>query len=153
MKILARNKKANFRYQLREKFEAGIVLTGSEVKSTKAGQANINDAFVKIYQNSKNKFEAYLLNAHISKFKNTTEKKYDPKRNRKLLLNKSEIRSLIGKSNQGQQLIPISMYSKKHLLKLEFGVGKSKTNIDKRETIKKREATRRLAKLKNLKKN
>ena len=153
MKILAKNKKVHFRYQLRNKIEAGIVLTGSEVKSTKAGQANINEAFVKIYQNSKGKFEAWLLNSYISKFKNTAEKKYDPRRNRKLLLKKSEIRNLIGKSSQGMQLIPLSIYLKKHLLKLEFGIGTSKTKYDKRETIKKREATRRLAQLQNLKKN
>jgi len=152
MKILTKNKKAFFRYQLREKYEAGIVLTGSEVKSTKTGQVNISEAFIKIFQNSKGRFEAWLLNAYISKFKNTAEKNYDPRRNKKLLLKKSEIRSLIGKSNQGQQLIPLSIYSKKHLLKLKFGVGKSKTKVDKRETIKKRETVRRLSQLQKKKK-
>lgn len=151
MKILAKNKKANLRYQLRDKFEAGIVLSGAEVKSVKAKQINISDAYVKIFQNPKGKFEAWLLNAYITKFKNTAEKKYDPKRNRKLLLKKSEIKSLIGKSAQGFQIIPISLYLKKHLVKLEFATAKSKTKFDKRETIKKREIERRVAKLKKQK--
>lgn len=151
MKILAKNKKASFRYQLREKFEAGIVLTGAEVKSTRSGSTNLNEAFIKIYQNSKGKFEVWLVNAYIPKFKNTIEKNYDPRRSRKLLLKKSEIKSLVGKSTQGAQLLPLSIYSKKHLIKLEFAVGKIKSKIDKRETIKKRESARRLSKLKNIK--
>jgi len=151
MKIIAKNKKACLRYQLRDKFEAGLVLSGTEVKSVKSGQINITDAYIRIFQNTKGKLEAWLLNANIPKFKNTAEKKYDPRRNRKLLLKKSEIRTLIGKSASGLQIIPLSVYIKKHLIKLEFALAKSKSKFDKRETIKKRETERRLAKLKKQK--
>ena len=146
MKILAKNKKAYFNYQILETYIAGIVLEGSEVKSVKAGQINLSDSYATIDQNQ----EIWLINCHIPLYKyagNVAE--YDPTKARNLLLKKSEIKRLIGKiKEQGLTLVPIKVYNKGGLIKLEFGVGKGKSKIDKRETIKKRETERKLRRIK-----
>lgn len=135
-KTLAINKRAMFDYELLDIYEAGLKLTGQEVKSAKLGHVSLKGAFVTIHEN-----EAYLTNCHISKYKYAGNlKDYDPERSRKLLLKKSEIKSLIGTIQQkGLTLIPTKIYVKDKLIKLEFAVAKGKRKIDKRESIKKRE--------------
>lgn len=144
MKTLAVNKRAHFDYQISDRYEAGLVLTGAEVKSVKTGHISLKESFVTIKGN-----ELYLTNANIPFYEYAGEaKNYDPTRSRKLLLKKSEIRHLIGKARtEGLALVPIRIYAKKKLLKLEFGVGKGKKKFDKRETIAKREAERKMKKI------
>jgi len=147
MPILATNKKANFDYEILEKQEAGIELKGHEVKSVKQGSINLKGAFVSFYQN-----QAWLNNAHISKYKQAGNlKDYDPTRRRKLLLHRKQIKYLLGKSQEkGLTIIPLSVYTKDRLIKLEIGIGKGKKKYDKRETIKKRDIEREIArKIKN----
>jgi len=141
MKILAENKKAFFDYELLETYEAGIVLYGFEVKSIRAGHVSLKSAYVTIKDN-----EVYLINALISPYQQAnTPENYDTQRTRKLLLKKSEIKSLIGKSKvKGLTLIALRLYTKKNKIKLEFAIGKGKQKIDKREIIKKRETDREI---------
>jgi SsrA-binding protein len=137
MKTYAINKRANYDYEILEKIEGGLVLTGYEVKSIKTGLISLKGAFVTIRDN-----EAYLTNASVPAYqpKNTPES-YDQERTRKVLIHKSQLKSLIGKiSRKGLTLVPIKVYSNRGLIKLEFGVGKGKKKFDKREDIKKREA-------------
>jgi SsrA-binding protein len=143
MAVLAYNKRANFDYKISDIYEAGLVLTGQEVKSVKTGHISLKEGFVTVKGN-----ELYLTNANVSPYVHAGDiKNYDPTRSRKLLLRKSEIRHLIGKiRTEGLTLVPIRVYTKKRLLKLEFGVGKGKKEFDKRKTIAKREAQRRIEK-------
>lgn len=143
MGTVAINKRAKFDYDILETFEAGLVLAGHEVKSIKTGHINLQGSFVVIKDN-----EAYLLNAFIPPYqpKNTPEN-YDPNRSRKLLLHKKEIKYLIGKTKiKGLTLVPLKVYTigKRGRIKLEFGVGRGKRKVDKRELIKKREAKRKI---------
>lgn len=141
MKILALNKRATYDYDILEKFEAGLVLKGHEVKSVKLGHVSLVGSYVVIKNG-----EAYLLNAHISPYqpKNIPED-HEPTRSRKLLLHKKEIAYLTGKSQQkGLTLVPIQIYTKKDKIKLEFGIGRGRKKIDKRELIKKREVQREI---------
>lgn len=143
MKPLALNKRAKYDYNILETFEAGLVLKGYEVKSIKTGHISLKGAYVIIKDD-----EAHLINAHVSPCqpKNIPED-YDPNRSRKLLLHKEEIKSLIGKSKErGLTLVPIKVYAKKSKIKLEFGIGRGKKKIDKRELIKKREVKREIEK-------
>lgn len=141
MTTLAYNKRANFDYTLSDKYEAGIVLRGHEVKSVKTGHISLKEAFVTVHEE-----ELYLTNANIPLYKQAGNlESYDPTRSRKLLLRKREIRHLIGKiKEEGLTLVPIRVYTKKHLLKLEFAVGKGKKKLDKRQSIQSREETRRI---------
>jgi len=144
MPILAVNKRANYDYSISDKYEAGIVLFGHEVKSIKTGGISLKGAFITLKKSKKELPELFLTNAHISKYKhaNITEN-YAPDRQRKLLVHKNEIRRLIGKKQeQGLTLVPIKLYTKKSLIKLEFGIGKGKKKYDKREDIKKRDLDR-----------
>jgi len=138
MKVIATNKRARFDYEILETFEAGIVLTGPEVKSVKAGQISIKEAFATVKGE-----EVFLTNAHISPYKQAANIEQEPTRSRKLLLKKSEISSLIGKSKtQGLTLIPTKIYLKRGFVKVEIGLGKGKKLHDKRETIKKKDTQR-----------
>lgn len=151
MPIYAINKRAKFDYEITDKFEAGIVLAGYEVKSIKTGHISLRGAFVTLKQNQKKKLpEFYLINCHIPLYKHAGKMlNYDPTRSRKLLLKRAEIRQLIGKTKEkGLTLVPIRVYNKGNLIKLEFGIGKGKKKIDKRETIKKREIERKLQRIK-----
>jgi len=141
MKTLAINKRATYDYEILEKYEAGISLFGCEVKSTKTGHISLKGSYIVIKNN-----EAYLLNAFIPPYQTkNTPSDYDPSRSRKLLLHKSEIKSLIGKTKQkGLTLVPIKLYTKKGKIKLEFALAKGKRKVDKREKIKKREAERKM---------
>lgn len=159
MPTLAYNKRANFDYIITDKFEAGVVLFGHEVKSIKTGHISLKGAFVVLRQtqdkhNHPKIPDLYLINAHIPLYaKASTIKNYEPERSRKLLLHKNEIKRLIGKKKeQGLTLVPIKVYTKKHLIKLEFGIGKGKKKYDKRETIKKRENDRQIRTLTKLNK-
>ncbi|MFH1611930.1 MAG: SsrA-binding protein SmpB [bacterium] len=147
MPTLAVNPRAKFDYEIIETYEAGIVLVGHEVKSVKTGKISIKSAYVII-----SKGEALLINANIPPYQpKNVPAEYQSDRTRKLLLNKSEIKELIGKTQQkGLTLVPIRVYTKKGKIKIEIGLGKGKKKIDKRETIKKRETERDIARtLKN----
>jgi len=144
MPTLAYNKRANFDYEISETFEAGLVLFGHEVKSIKTGHISLKGSFVTQKHGQKNIPELFLTNAHIplySKIGKIID--YNPDRPRKLLVHKKQIERLIGKKQeQGLTLIPIKIYTKHNLVKLEFGVGRGKKKYDKREDIKKRDLER-----------
>ncbi len=143
MPNIATNKKALHDYQVLEKLEAGLVLSGPEVKSIKTGQINLKGSYVSI--NGKN--QVYLVGAHISAYKPAAANQinYQATRNRKLLLNKKEINYLAGKSKErGLTIMPISVYTKGSLIKVELGLVRGKKQYDKRETIKKREIDREI---------
>ena len=141
MKTLAENKKVYFDYEILEKFEAGIVLQGQEVKSIRGGRINLAGSYV-VLKND----EVYLINAKIPPYQpKNTPPDYDPVRPRKLLLKKSEIKYLIGKARQkGLTLAPLKIYTKKGRIKLGFGIGRGRKKINKKELIKKREAKREI---------
>jgi SsrA-binding protein len=148
MPILATNKRANFDYTIGEKYEAGLVLLGYEVKAVKTGHISLKGSFITMKgQNKDNKLPTMLLiNAHIPLYKHAgTVKTYDPTRSREILLKKKEIRHLIGKKKEsGLTLVPLKLYTKHSFIKLEFGIGRGKKKYDKRETIKKREVERNI---------
>ena len=139
MPKLAENKKALFDYEILNKFEAGIVLRGFEVKATQKGLLNLRGSYLTI----KNE-EVFLIGANISPYQTkNTPKDYNPERPRKLLLSKKEISLLIGKTAQkGLTLVPISVYTKGRLIKLEFALVRSQKKYEKREKIKEREFKR-----------
>ena len=141
MNILAKNKKAYFTYQILEKFEAGMVLTGQEVKSIKSGKMSLKGSYVVLKGE-----EPYLVGANVPAYQpKNAPMDYDPEKPRKLLLNKSEIKHLIGKTKQkGLTLAPLMAYTKKGKIKLEFGIAKGLKKADKREIIKKREIKREI---------
>ena len=143
MTVIARNKRASFDYTLGGRYEAGLVLTGAEVKSVKTGHASLKGAYVTVHGN-----ELYLTNALIPRYAQAhRDTKHEDSRPRKLLLRKQEIRSLIGKyRTEGLTLVPIRLYTRKQLVKLEFAIGKGKKTYDKRSDIGKREAKRRMEK-------
>jgi len=141
LKIICNNRKARFNYFFTEFFEAGIALKGSEVKSLRDGKANISESYAIDEQG-----EIFLLNSHIPSYKESSYNNHDPKRNRKLLLNKREINKLIGKINiEGYTLIPTKLYFKKGKAKIEIAVAKGKKHYDKRQVIKKRDWNREKA--------
>ncbi len=141
MQTLAENKKAFFDYEILEKYQAGIVLTGQEVKSIKGGRISLAGAFI-ILKDS----EVFLLNADVPAYQpNNLRTEYNQKRSRKLLLQKAEINELIGKSKQkGLTMVPLRVYNHKGKVKVEFAIVKGKRKIDKREKIKNREAEREI---------
>lgn len=141
MKILAENKRAYFDYQILEKFEAGLVLIGQEVKSIKTGHISLKGAYVVIKDT-----EAHLINAFVPPYQpKNAPKDYEPARSRKLLLRKSELKTLIGKAHRkGLTLIPLRVYTKRGKIKLEFAIAKGRKKVDKRELIKKREVEREI---------
>mgnify|MGYP001558779059 FL=1 len=136
MSVLIDNRKAHFNYEIIEKYEAGIELLGLEVKSIKGGRAILAGAFAIVRGG-----EVYLMNMQIPPYQmGNTPLDYDPTRTRKLLLSKKEIKNLVDMDNKkGLTLVPLSLYSKGRLIKVELAVVKGKKNYDKRETIKKRE--------------
>ncbi len=138
------NKKAYFDYEILETFEAGIILLGQEVKSIKTGHISLVSSYVTL-KNS----EAWLVNAHIPPYKMAGPlPSYDQTRSRKLLLNKKELSLLIGKIKQkGLTLVPLKVYTKNGLIKLEFGLARGKRKYEKREKIKEREIKRKVAEL------
>lgn len=141
MPDLATNRKAFFDYEILEKYEAGLVLLGGEVKSVKTGHISLKGSFVIVKNN-----ELFLINALIPLYKFSSVKTdYDPTRSRKLLLKRSEIRSIIGKkTTQGLTLVPIRVYIRRGLLKLEFALVRGKKKFDKRKSIAERESKIRI---------
>lgn len=140
MKLLANNKKAYHDYFIEEKYEAGISLEGSEVKSIKKGKVSIKEAFV-----SDKKGEMYIYGMHVTPYSEGYDKNIDPLRTRKLLLHRKEINSLIGKQTMaGYTIVPLRIYDKNGLVKLEIGLAKGKKQYDKRETLKRKDDKRRI---------
>ena len=143
LKIISNNRKARFNYFFNEFFEAGIALKGSEVKSLRDGKANISESYAIDEQG-----EIFLVNSHIPSYKESSYNNHEPRRNRKLLLNKREINKLIGKVNrEGYTLIPTMLYFKKGRAKVEIAVAKGKRQYDKRHVKKKRDWNREKARL------
>jgi len=137
-KIIAQNKKAGFQYHIDETIEAGLVLIGSEIKSLRESKASLSDSYAMIKSG-----EAFLMNMHISPLAQASVMNHEPKRTRKLLLHKQQIRKLTGKlKEKGYTLIPIKLYFKKGRAKVELGLCRVKSSLTKRETIKKRETKR-----------
>jgi len=133
LKIISNNRKASFNYFFKEFYEAGIVLTGSEVKSLRAGKVNITESYAYDHNG-----EIFLINSNITSYKESSYNDHSPNRNRKLLLNRKEINKLLGRMNrEGYTLIPTKMYFKKGKAKIEIAVAKGKKQYDKRETKKK----------------
>ena len=140
MAIYSSNPNANRNFHIEEKFEAGVVLSGSEVKSIKNAKISIKESYAII-----KKGELYVINSYIPKHTNSSYFNHDETRDRKLLLNKIEIRKLIGKTKiKGYTLVPIKVYSKKNLIKFEIGLGKGKKLYDKRVDLKKKDLKREL---------
>jgi len=139
VKIIANNKKATFEYFILERFEAGISLAGSEIKSIRAGQISINEAFVEIRDGR----EAWLLEAHIAPYTEANRFNHEPKRERRLLLNKNEISQLWNDVRQkGMTIVPLRVYIKNGKAKVEIGLAKGKKLYDKRQNIAERDAAR-----------
>ena len=136
MKIIATNNRANYNFTISNKIEAGIVLTGSEVKSLRINTGSIRGSYI-IEKNG----ELWLSNSFIKKYQNSTDNNYNPSRNRKLLVTKKEFNKIAGSIRQGGfTIIPISLYfSDKGIAKLSCGIAKGKKKIDKRESIKQRD--------------
>jgi len=146
-KNLAENRRSFFDYEIIEKFEAGLVLTGQEVKSIKLGRIGLAGSYVVSKQSSRGGLpEFYLIGANIPPYQpQNAPASYNQERSRKLLLRKAEIKYLIGKINQKSlTLIPLRVYTVKGNIKLEFGIGKGKKRFDKREAIKKREINKEI---------
>ncbi len=140
-KLVANNKKARHDYFIEEVYEAGIVLTGTEIKSVRAGKVSIKESYAKIQDN-----ELFLLGMNISPYEQGNRFNVDPLRPRKLLLHKREIRKLIGLTTQkGLTLVPLQMYiNESGLAKVEVAVARGKKNYDKREDIAKKDAMRKM---------
>jgi len=141
MKTLVTNKKAQYQYEFLEKFKAGIVLKGQEVKSIKAGRMTLGGSFVVLKEN-----EVFLIGANIPPYQpKNAPPDYEPQRSRKLLLKKLEIKKLIGKAKQkGLTIVPLRVYTERGKIKVEFGIARGKKKFDKREKIKKREVEREI---------
>ena len=139
-KLIANNPTAFHNYTIEDKIEVGIVLSGTEIKSIRNGKANLKDSYA-IIKNG----EIYILGMHISPYEQGNIFNKNPLRDRKLLLNKREINKLIGLTKQkGYSLVPLNMYFKNNLVKIELGIGKGKKLYDKREDIAKKDAERRI---------
>jgi SsrA-binding protein len=140
---IARNKRARFDYHFLETFEAGVALTGTEVKSLRTGKANIGDAFGVVRDG-----QVYLLNAHIPPYEQGGYVNHEPTRTRKLLLHRREIRRLIGAvEREGLTLVPLELYFKRGIAKVSMALAKGKKVHDKRETQKQRDAEREMARV------
>ena len=135
-KLIAKNPVAYHNFNIEDKYESGIVLSGTEIKSIRNGKVNLKDSYAGIKNG-----EAYIYSMHISPYEQGNIFNKDPLRDRKLLLNKREIFRLSGLINQkGYTLVPISLYFKNNIVKLELGIGKGKKLYDKREDLKKKDS-------------
>lgn len=148
-KLIANNKKAYFDYFIEDKWEAGIELFGTEVKSIRMGKASVKESFVRV-----EKGEVYIYNMHVSPYEKGNIFNKDPIRPRRLLMHRSEINKIMGKvAEKGYTLVPLSVYLKNGLVKVEVGLGRGKKLYDKRDSIAKndlRRATEREFKVKNI---
>ena len=139
-KVVSTNRRARFEYHLEETYEAGLVLTGTEVKSLRAGRASLGDAFARIENG-----EVWLYHLHIPPYEAGNIFNHDPLRTRKLLLHRGEIRRLFSKAQvKGYTLVPVRLYFKHGIAKVELAVARGKRQYDKRAAIEEREAQRRM---------
>jgi len=140
-KLIASNKMARVNYEIGDIYEAGLVLTGTEVKSLRAGKANLKDSYAVVKDD-----EVYIKEMHISPYDFGNRSNHNPLRTRKLLLHKREIKKLYGKSREkGLSLVPLKLYFKNGKVKVEIGIGKGKKLYDRRQDIKQREERRSLS--------
>jgi SsrA-binding protein len=140
IKVVATNRRATFDYEISERFEAGIVLQGSEVKSLRDGKANLKDSFAWVKDG-----EVYLVGAYIAPYSFSREGGHKPERDRKLLMHRREIDQIAGKlAEKGLTLVPIKLYFKDGNVKLELGLGKGRRTVDKRHAIREREERREM---------
>ena len=143
MEIVSTNRKARFNYEILEKIEAGISLKGTEVKSVRNKNVSIEESYAQIRND-----EVFLYNLHISPYEQGNRENHDPIRVRKLLLHRHEIKKLIAKIQQkGLSLVPLSIYTRKGIIKVELAVARGKRLIDKREAIKKKTIEREIARI------
>ena len=141
IKVVATNRKARHDFIIEDTYEAGIVLTGSEIKSIRAGQVNLRESYAVIRNG-----EAWLLNAHISQYKQASYQNHEPLRERKLLLNRREIDRLAGKlQEKGLTLVPLRIYLKNSWAKVELGLARGKKSFDKRQALRERDDRRQMA--------
>lgn len=139
-KIISTNKEARFRFFIENTYEAGVVLTGTEVKSLRAGKAQMSDSYVFIQNN-----EAFLSNMHIEEYTHGNRENHNPLRTRKLLLNKKELEDMADAVQRaGKTIVPTQMYFLKGKVKVEIGIAKGKKAHDKRDSIKAKEAKREI---------
>lgn len=143
IKIICKNRKAFFNFEIEDTFEVGICLLGSEVKSLRNGKANLSDSYGKFRGG-----ELFLVDAHISPYAQANIQNHDPLRDRKLLLHKRELKKLTGKiTERGYSLVPLKMYFKRGKVKLEMALARGKKTYDKREAIKKKDQRRELERM------
>ncbi len=143
MGIVATNRKARFNYEILEKIEAGISLKGTEVKSVRNKNVSIEESYAQIKND-----EVFLYNLHISPYEQGNRENHDPIRVRKLLLHRHEIKKLIAKIQQkGLSLVPLSIYTRKGIIKVELAVARGKRLVDKRESLKKKAVEREIARI------
>jgi SsrA-binding protein len=139
-KVIARNRRARFDYRIEDTYEAGLVLTGTEVKSLRAGRASLTDGFAQISDG-----EVWLHNVHIPQYTQGTWTNHEPRRTRKLLLHRKEIEKLSSRTaEQGLTLVPLSLYFKDGKAKVELGLGRGKRTYDKRHDLASRDAAREM---------
>jgi SsrA-binding protein len=137
-KLIADNRKAGFDYHILETFEAGLALTGTEVKAIREGRVNLRDSYCRF-----ERAEAFLLGAHVGQYSHGGYAAHDPVRPRKLLLKREELNKLLGRTTErGLTIVPLRMYFKKGRVKVAVALAKGKKTFDKRETIRRREADR-----------
>lgn len=139
-KVLATNRKAYHDYSIDETYETGIALTGTEIKSVRAGSVNLRDAYAQVRNG-----ELWMMHVHIAPYEPASRQNVDPYRDRKLLMHRKEILRLFGKvQEKGYTLVPLRMYLKKNRAKVEIGLARGKKQYDKREAISKRDAAREM---------
>ena len=139
-KTIVSNRKARYEYEIVDQIEAGLVLVGSEVKSLRAGRANLGDAYAKVI-----KGEVWVIGMHISPYKEATSQNHDPLRERKLLLHRSEIKKLFRRvEEKGFTLIPLRLYFRKNIAKIELGIVRGKRQYDKKVAIAQKDAKREM---------
>ncbi len=140
MKVVSQNRKAFYDYSIEESYEAGIVLTGTEIKSIRAGRVNLKDGYAR-----PDNGELWLYNVHIARYEAGSRTNHEPTRPRKLLLHRRQINELAGRVTQkGYTLVPLKMYLKNGVAKVEIGLARGKKRYDKRESIARREAEERM---------
>jgi SsrA-binding protein len=141
-KTVVTNRKARHEYEIIDRIEAGLVLVGSEVKSLRAGRANLGDSYARVV-----KGEIWIIGMHISPYKEATFQNHDPRRERKILLHRNEIKKLTRRvEEKGFTLIPLRLYFKNNIAKLELGLARGKRQYDKKVTIAQRDAKREMEK-------
>ncbi len=141
IKVVATNRKARHDYLIEDTIEAGLVLTGSEIKSIRAGQVNLRDSYA-TFRNG----ELWLINAHIAPYKQASRQNHEPRRERKLLLHRREINRLTGKlQEKGLTLIPLQIYLRNSWAKVQLGLGRGKKSYDKRQALRERDDQRQMS--------